>query len=410
MDKDQYKEPVEAHPVAGFRFVLSAFALFGTTYGVWLVLIADLQRALDLSAGALGGALAAGLAAALPAMLISGRIADRYGTKVLLKGAAFLIGCALLGMAAVESYALLVMLLMLFFASTGALDVGINTAAIGVEQASGRKILSYFHAAFSGSVAVTALVTGALLTYGLHFRWLYVSLALLVLLFSVLLKRTGSTPATSVSETSSTAERPARLYRSAPVLLLAFITALGFQMEGEVGNWAAVYLRSSLELPAWLGASGVAVFHLAMLLGRLGAAQALQRYHRRSMLQLAGGVAAGGMLLALSTQSAPVILAGFLITGLAVAVVAPVTFSLVGDTVPDRAGEASSILTTVAYLGLLLGPVIVGGLAEWVGLRLALASIIVMGGFISLLGCWVLKAHPAPQPDPMVQRAVVAEL
>ena len=96
-------------------------------------------------------------------------------------------------------------------------------------------------------------------------------------------------------------------------------------------------------------------------------------------------------MLALSTQSAPIILGGFLVTGLAVAVIAPVTFSIVGDVAPERVGEASSILATVAYLGLLLGPVIVGGLAEFLGLRLALASIIVMGGFISLLACWVLK-------------------
>jgi MFS family permease len=158
------RRPGIGQAVTGFRFVLLAFALFGATYGVWLVLIADLQRAFDLSPGTLGAALAAGLAAALPAMIISGRIADRWGAKVLLKGAALLIGCALLGIAAVQTYWLLLMLLMLFFASTGAFNVGINTAAVELEQGSRRKILSYFHAAFSGSAALTALLTGVLLT------------------------------------------------------------------------------------------------------------------------------------------------------------------------------------------------------------------------------------------------------
>ena len=377
--------------VAGFKVVLLAFALFGTIYGVWLVLLADLQQALELSAGALGGALAGGLAASLPVMLLGGRIADRWGVKVLLRGASLFIACALFGVAAVQSYWLLVLLLMLFFASTGAFDVAINTAAIQVEQASGRKILSYFHAAFSGSAAVTALLTGALLSYDVSFRWFYVALALLVLVFAVCVRFSTVAQVAVSSTTPLATDKRQSLYRSAPVLLLAFITALGFQIEGEVGNWSTVYLRSSLELPPWLGASGLAVFHTAMLLGRLGAAQALGRFHRRSLLQLAGAVAAGGMMLALSTQSAPIILCGFLVTGLAVAVIAPVTFSIVGDVAPERVGEASSILTTVAYLGLLLGPVIVGGLAEFLGLRLALASIIVMGGLISLLGCWVLK-------------------
>lgn len=398
-------KPATTPHTAAFGFVLLAFALFGTTYGVWLVLIADLQRAFDLSPGALGGALAAGLAAALPVMLLAGRIADRWGAKVLLKGAALLIGCALLGIAVVQTYGLLVLLLMLFFASTGAFDVGINTAAVALEQRSGRKILSYVHAAFSGSAALTALLTGALLSYGMPFRWLYVALALLVVTFAVVLRRgggarTAALPAASVPTASSpiasstASDRPLPLYRSGPVLLLALITAFGFQIEGEVGNWAAVYLRALLELPPWLGASGVAVFHGAMLIGRLGAARALQRVHRRSLLGLAGAVAAGGMLLALATEQAAVVLLGFLITGLAVAVVAPVTFSLLGDTVPDRVGEASSVLTTVAYLGLLLGPVIIGGLAEVMGLRLALGSIVFMGGLISLLSCGVLRGRP----------------
>jgi hypothetical protein len=45
------------HYDAEFSLVLLAFALFGTTYGVWLMLIADLQRAFTLSPGTLGAAL-----------------------------------------------------------------------------------------------------------------------------------------------------------------------------------------------------------------------------------------------------------------------------------------------------------------------------------------------------------------
>ena len=391
--------------VAGFKLVLVAFALFGAIYGVWLVLLADLQRTLGLSPGALGGALAAGLAASLPVMLLGGRVADRWGVGVLLRGAALLIASALIGVAGAQAYWSLVLLLMLFFASTGAFDVAINAAAIGVEQASGRNILAYFHAAFSGSAALTALLTGALLSYGVLFRWLYLALALLVFAFAVFTKRDAVKKPTASPSVPLVTERRKSLLRSAPVLLLAFITALAFQIEGEIGNWATIYLRTLLELPPWLSASGLAVFHSAMLVGRLGAAWALGRYRRRSLLRLTGGVAAGGMMLALATQSAPVTLCGFLVTGLAVAVIVPVTFSLVGDSAPERVGEASSILTTVAYLGLLLGPVIVGGLAELFGSRLALASIIVMGGAVSLLGCWVPEGG-----SPVVEKAAPTNL
>ncbi len=91
------------------------------------------------------------------------------------------------------------------------------------------------------------------------------------------------------------------------------------------------------------------------------------------------------MLLALSSEQAPIILVGFLLVGLGLSVVAPTAYSLVGDVAAEQAGAASSVLTTVGYSGYLLGPVLVGGIAELVGLQLALSTIVVAGVGIALL-------------------------
>jgi MFS family permease len=62
--------------------------------------------------------------------------------------------------------------------------------------------------------------------------------------------------------------------------------------------------------------------------------------------------------------------------------VVPIAFSVAGDFAPERAGGAVSVVTTLGYGGFLLGPVIVGGLAELVGLRAALGVIAVAGVLI----------------------------
>jgi len=127
------------------------------------------------------------------------------------------------------------------------------------------------------------------------------------------------------------------------------------------------------------------VFHLAMMVGRLGTAGAVIRFGRRSTLQMAGVVSALGMVVALATERTVPILAGFLIVGLALAGVAPIAFSLAGDEAPERAGEASAVITTVGYTGFFLGPSLIGGLADLTGLRLALATGCLAGLAITLL-------------------------
>jgi MFS family permease len=68
------------------------------------------------------------------------------------------------------------------------------------------------------------------------------------------------------------------------------------------------------------------------------------------------------MFVALATKSPVLVVSGFLLVGLALAAVAPVAFSVAGEMVPDRAGSAVSVVTTVGYGGFLLGPPLVGGL------------------------------------------------
>jgi MFS family permease len=129
----------------------------------------------------------------------------------------------------------------------------------------------------------------------------------------------------------------------------------------------------------------VAVFYGAMAVGRLSAAFVIGRFGNRRTLRGAGLLAAGGMTLALATREPLLIVMGFLVVGLALSAVVPIAFSAAGDLAPERAGAAISVVTTLGYGGFLLGPVIVGGLAELAGLRVALGIIAASGLLIFTL-------------------------
>ncbi len=360
--------------------ILAAFATLGVMWGVWQVLLADLSGALHLSPGPLGAALSIGFVASLPAMVFGGQIADRLGPRGVGIAAGVLLALSMLGFSGVADYLVLVGLMLVFLASSGVYDMAINADAIHLEQDSGRRVLPILHAAFSGGGAIGAIATGLLVTAGVDFRLIYRGTALLILIVMAgwMSRRTRAPHRTERLGTRN-------LYRNGLLLLLAGITALSFLSEGAMESWSSIYLRSSLDLSALNGATGVATFHAAMLCGRLATAGVAHRLGRIATLRGGGILAAAGMVLALATDLPVLVLGGFLVVGLALAGVAPIAFSLAGDAAPRRAGAASAVITTIGYGGFLLGPGLVGGLAQVSSLRLALLVVAAAGIAISVL-------------------------
>src|SRR5215213_6649506 len=319
-----------------------------------------------------------------------GWASDRLGKKAYLILTACLFGAGVSGLALSGSYAALLATLVVLYSSSGLYDVGINAVAVDLERLSGRRLMSYLHAAFSGGAMVGALGAGALRQAGVDYRLAYLALLVpLVVLVTAFAAARFPLPATGEPESDlpSKGDGVGRwdLYRNGPLLLVAAIACLSMLAEGEMEHWSGIYLRDTLGLAAIVGGSGVAVFYGAQALGRLATGRLVGRLGNRRTLLASGVLAAGGMLLALATTSPVLVVGGFVLVGLALAAVAPLAFSVAGETVPDRAGSAVSVVTTFGYGGFLLGPPLVGGLAEVVGLRAALGVVAAAGLAVFLL-------------------------
>ena len=377
--------------------LLGAFGFFGFFWGTFAVLLADLSDALALSPGPLGFALFVGAAASILAMALLGWTTDRLERHpfLILSGVAF--GAGVATVAAAGNYVALLASLTLLYAASGLYDVGINAAAVDLESASGRRIMAILHAMFSAGGVSGALSAGSLLSAGVGFRYVYLTVLapLAVVILAVAITRFP----TSMGD-SGDGEKVQRfgLYRNSILLLVAFVATLGLLSEGEMEHWSGIHLRQTLELPALLGASGVAVFHAAMAVGRLGAAWTVALFGNRRTLLGAGLLTAVGMALALATLEPALVVAGFLVVGLALSAVVPIAFSAAGDIAPERAGAAISVVTTLGYGGFLLGPVLVGGFAEILGLRVALGTIALAGVLIFALSLRLAPSEQTPTP------------
>ncbi len=365
---------------------LSAFGVFGLAVGCYTVLLADLSRTLGLSPGPLGVALFLGATASVAGVATLGWAFDRPSGRSYLTLVFCCWGTGIAGLAFAGSYPSFVAAQIIFSAAGGLYDVGINAVAVDLERLSGRRLMSYLHAAYSGGAVAGAVVAGALVSAGADYRLVYLSFLVplagltgAVALFRLPEARGQGDGAFLRSGTTEDSGGRWGLYSSAPLLLVGAVFALGGLAEGEMESWGGIYLRDSLGLGALVGGSGVAAFYAAMTVGRLGAGWAAAHAGNRRTLIAAGLLVALGMTLALATGLPALAVGGFLLVGLGVAGVAPLTYSAAGDLVPERAGAAVSVVTTLGYGTFLLGPTLVGGLAELVGLRIALGVIAVAG-------------------------------
>ena len=314
-------------------------------------------------------------------MAILGWTADRLGRKAFLVVVTCAFGLGISGLALAGSFPALVPVLILLYAAGGLYDVGINAVAVDLERHSGRRIMSFLHAVYSGGAVAGALCAGMLLSADFDYRLVYLALlaplAAVILAFAIArFPRPGGAPGTT-REGIGPGHRD--LYRNGPLLLVAAIATLGLLSEGQMANWSGIYLRDSLGLAALIGGSGVAIFFGAMALGRLATGWMVRRLGNSGTLLGTGLLAAFGMALALATPLPALVIGGFLLVGLAISGVAPLAYSEAGHLVPRKAGAAVSVVTTFGYGGFLLGPPLVGGVAELIGLRAAL-------GIISLAG------------------------
>ena len=336
---------------------LAAFLALGLFWGAWASVLPSVQRATGASNGTLGVALLFISVGSLPAMLlIAGPAVDRYGGRaVALACAAFAAATALPGLA--DSVPALAAALVLTGAASGVLDVGINANAARIETETGRRLMPLAHGLYSCGVLVGALSGGLARGAGAGREQILLAVAVLIALAALLLRTDHASPPPGASRRPSF-ERA--------LLLIGLVGAAAFVVEGALESWSAIFLEHRLDAKPAVSGLGPAVFGATMAAGRFfGQAS---RLGDRALLVGGALLAAAGCAIVAVAPDAPVALVGFALGGLGISLNAPIVFGAAGRRRRDAAAAIATV-TTIGYLGLLVGPPLVGGIAEAASLR-----------------------------------------
>ncbi|RLL69953.1 MFS transporter [Streptomyces sp. Z26] len=379
------------------RVALTAFfALDGLLFAGWVVRIPAIKHQTGASASDLGLALLGVSAGGVATMTLTGGLCRRFGGRRVTVASAVLLSLGIALPPLTRSALALGLVLLVFGAAYGAINVAMNSVAVDLIATLRRPVMPAFHAAFSLGGMVGAGLGGLVAGELSPTRHLLL-LAACGLLVTALAARPllaydlvaggpgadggGRAPADAVDRTAgSGGARPRRTGALVAVLgLVALCTAYG---EGALADWSALHLTEDLDAGAGLAAAGYSVFAFAMTVGRLSGTWVLRRAGEQRVLVVGGAMAAVGMLVGSLAPSVWVALAGFVVTGLGLANIFPIAIGRAGA-LAGPGGVATA--STLGYGGMLLGPVAIGFLAEWFSLSVALTTVALLAGAAAVI-------------------------
>lgn len=393
--------------------VFGYFATSGLVMGAWAAGLPALDERLQLGPARLGTCLLLIAGGALASMLVVGRLCDRFTSRVISRIGGPLAGLILLGPALAPSYGALAVAAAVYGLTVGLLEVAMNVNSVEVEARYGRPIVSAFHGLWSlGGAAGGALTTLGLsldLDPQLMLVW---AIALAVASFAWFGGYLLPPPHHDTSHTTA-APAPAKGHglRWGLVLLLGIVAFSGHISEGAAIDWAAIHARRVLDTPLSSAPIAFTVFGVAMTVVRLAGDPIRARLGSARTLLLAGGFATAGYgLVFVSPVFGGLVLAcvGWAFTGIGLATVVPVVFSAVGAS-GGAVGKALSMVTAFGSAGLLVGPAVIGHLAEATSLPIALIIPAALAALVALAGpsaVRALSAHKvAAESEPVTEPA-----
>jgi predicted MFS family arabinose efflux permease len=342
------------------------------------------QELFRVDDGTFGFVLLATSFGALMAMPFTGWLIIRNGSRRITLASAFLYSVVVPLVPLTIALPGISGLLLVFFVmgiTAGMLDVSMNAQAVMLEQQYSKPIMSSFHALFSIGMAIGA-GCGALFVKLNTSLFLHLSVITALGLIGAAWSRYHLIHDKPQEKKS---EGPAfRLPNAAMVSIgvIAFCCMLG---EGAMADWSTNYMLNIAQASEAFAPIGLTTFALAMTIGRTFGDTARTKWGDKNLMIGCGVISTIGIALTLGFPSPYVAIAGLFLTGIGLSAIVPIAYSIAGSSKGLSPGVGLAMVTTVGYSGFLFGPPLIGLLADWYSLRMALGLVAALFVIMTLL-------------------------
>jgi MFS family permease len=375
----------ESHPNKRRIRIAVAFVYFsmGLCFSSWASRIPDIKTALHLNDAMFGTILFALPVGQFLMMPFSGKLVTRFGSYRIIPLAlpAYTICLSFLGL--VQSGWQLALVLFVFGIFGNACNISINTQGVAAEKIYRRSIMSSFHGGWSLAGFTGALIGIAMINLHVtpfhHFATIILVVWIIVWINYPFLVR---------SKHKAVHDEPKRKFFGRPDTSLLQLGIIGFcsmASEGAMFDWSGIYFKDVVHAPASLVVLGYTSFMIMMASGRFVADYFVSKIGRKRLMQICGLMISTGLFTAVFFPYLISCTLAFMLVGLGVSSMVPSVYSAAGRHSKIPTGIALATVSSVSFLGFLMGPPLIGYISQAAGLRYSFAIIGVFGIGITLL-------------------------
>jgi MFS family permease len=349
------------------------FFIAGICFASWASRIPNIKHQLGLSEAALGGLLLALPIGSMTSLPISGWLVARFGSKKIMQISSLVYPILLIGIGYSQSIVELAGVLFFFGFFGNMMNISVNTQAVSVEILYRRTIMASFHGVWSLAGFTGAAIGSLMIHLGFNPLTHFMIIAGITIFISLIAQRKAI--AKEMRETGNTvwAKPDALLFR------LGLIAFCCMAVEGTMFDWSGVYFQKIVNAPISLITLGYVAFMSSMATGRFVGDKMAGFFGNKKMLQVSGIVIAIGLLTAVLFPNLIFATIGFLLVGFGVSSVVPLVYSQAGKSTKLSPGMALAAVSSIGFLGFLVGPPVIGFVAEAFGLQWSFTLIALLG-------------------------------
>ncbi len=349
--------------------VFASFAIYSFAMGNIFPRLGDVQTQMGVTTGALGLGLIGAPAGTLIALTFASPILERVGYRLALLTAIPLV--ALFYAVAVQApdpltfFALLVPVGIV----VGCVEIMVNIEADRVEHLVGYRIMNRSHAFWSIGFFSAGLVGAYVASMGISPQ-VHLALNVPVVVVAIAVCLWGYHPAPPRPATS-TAKPPIFATPTRAILVLVVVTLPAMILEGASMDWSAIYMRDVFGASPFLAGIAVACFAASQALMRFFADGVVDRFSPASVARVLLVVLMVGCVVVAVSPWPYLSLAGFAAMGMGTSAIFPLAMSAAAQRTDRPAALNIAALAQFSFMMFLLGPPLLGYVAQTLGVRTA---------------------------------------
>jgi MFS family permease len=347
--------------------VYGGFFIYSFCMGSLPPRLPDIQRAMGVAEGALGFGLIGAAVGTLVSLSVAGPWLEKFGYRH-----SILVLIPLLSLFyAIASFATgplaFFLLLLPVGLAIGGIEIILNLEADRTEHLIGHRIMNRAHAFWSFGFFTAGIISAAIAQAGLEVH-LHLLLMVPVVILGVALILGRFEPAPHRTGGSSD-ETKGFATPTGAVMVLVIVTLSAMIMEGAGIDWSAIYMRDEFQVSPFLAGFAVALGAFTQAVTRFFIDPFVERYSPTLVSRLLLTVLLVGALLIFFASSDWMALLGFGLAGIGTSAIFPLAMSAAAQRTDRPAATNVASLAQTSFVAFLLGPPLLGYIAEHFGIR-----------------------------------------